>query len=97
VLQVFDSNGHEVEHPVAPIEPIPPDLSGKDALISIGGRDFAGFDSQFAVRDLFPRPGSYTLKCIYSPPLRRNYFKGHTIWGKEDGRIESAPVSIVVR
>jgi len=95
-LQVFDSSGHQVEHVVVPSEPMPPDLTGKDALISIEGSEFAGFDSRFAVRELFPRPGMYTIKCIYSPPLRRDYFKGHTIWGKEDGRIESAPVSVFV-
>jgi len=95
-LQVFDSSGHQVEHTVVPYEPMPPDLTGKDALISIEGNEFAGFDSQFAVSELFPRPGSYTIKCIYSPPLRRDYFKGHTIWGREDGRIESALVSVLV-
>lgn len=95
-LQVFDSSGHRLEHTVVPYEPMPPDLTGKDALISIEGDEFAGFDSQFAVSELFPRPGSYTIKCIYSPRLTRHYFKGHTIWGREDGRIESAPVSVFV-
>ena len=96
-LQVFDSSGHQVEHTVVPSEPLPPDLTGKNALISIEGNEFAGFDSQFAVSELFHRPGSYTLKCIYSPILTRHYFRGHTIWGREDGRIESAPVSVFVK
>jgi hypothetical protein len=95
-LRVFDSSGHEVQHTVVPIDPMPPDLNGRGALISIGGKAFAGFDSQFATRDLFPHPGSYTVKCVYSPPLRRDYFTGHTIWVREDGTIMSAPVSIVV-
>lgn len=95
-LRVFDSSGHRVEHAVVPAEPLPPEISGKDALISIGGTTFAGFDSQFAARDLFPRAGSYTIQCIYHPPLSRHYFKGQTIWGKEDGVIESAPLSILV-
>jgi hypothetical protein len=68
-LQVFDSSGHPVEHTVVPSEPMPPDLTGKDALISIGGRSFAGFDSEFAVTELFPHVGSYTARCVYHPPL----------------------------
>ena len=30
-------------------------------------------------------------------PLPRHYFQGHTIWGKEDGPVESAPDSILVK
>lgn len=96
-LQVFDSSGHPVKHTVVPSEPIPPDLTGKDVLISIEGNEFAGFDSHFTVSELFPRPGWYTIKCVYSPRLTRHYFKGHTIWGREDGRIESASVSVFVQ
>jgi len=76
--------------------PLPPDRTGKNALISIGGKSFAGFDSQIMVKTLFPGPGKYTVKCTYSPPLPRDYFHGHKIWGKEDGPIESASVPIFV-
>src|SRR6185437_2837065 len=95
-LHVFDAAGREVPHTVTPIDPIPPDLTGKNALISIGGRVFAGFDSQFTTRKLFPHPGSYKVMCVYRAPLRRDYFTGHRIWGKEDGPIESPRVSILV-
>ena len=95
-LWVFDSSGHRLQHTVVPSEPLPPDLSGKNALISIWGATFAGFDSHFAASELFPHAGSYTIKCIYNAPLPRNYFKDRIIWGKEDGVIESASVSIVV-
>jgi len=96
-LVVVDSSGHQLQPPVPPIDPLPPDLTGKDALISLGGRDvFAGFESWFAASDLLPRAGTYTIKCRYKPPLPRNYFKAHTIWGREDGQIESRPISILV-
>jgi len=95
-LEIFDSSGRQQKHAVAPSEPIPPDLTGKDALISIGGNVFAGFDSQFVVKELFASPGRYTMKCVYTPPLPRHYFGGRTIWGREDGQIESAPFSIFV-
>jgi hypothetical protein len=96
-LQVLDSSGREVRNDFAPFfHPLPPDGSGKDALISIGVSSFAGFDSQIPADALFPGPGRYTLKCRYSPPLPRDYFKGRTIWGKEDGAIESAPVPVTV-
>jgi hypothetical protein len=96
-LQVLESSGREVGNDFAPFfHPLPPDETGKDALISIGGRSFAGFDSQIPAKALFPGPGRYTLKCRYSPPLSRNYFKGHTIWGKEDGAIESSGVPVTV-
>src|SRR5260370_9290787 len=81
-LQVLDSSGREVRNDFAPFfHPRPPAQTGKDALISIGGKSFAGFDSQIPASALFPGPGRYTLKCRYSPPLSRDYFKGHTIWG----------------
>ena len=96
-LQVLDSSGREVRNDFAPFfHPLPPDENGKDALISIAGGSFAGFDSEIPAKLLFPGPGRYTLKCRYSPPLPRDYFKGHTIWGKEDGAIESASVPVSV-
>jgi len=96
-LQVLDSSGREVRNDFAPFfHPLPPDENGKDALISIAGGSFAGFDSEIPAKALFPSPGKYTLKCRYIPPLPRHYFKGHTIWGKEDGSIESAAVPITV-
>jgi hypothetical protein len=95
-LWVFDSSGHRLQHAVVPSGPLPPDPGGKNALISIGGMTFAGFDSHFTASELFPHAGSYTIKCIYNAPLSRNYFEGRIIWGKEDGVIESVPVSIVV-
>lgn len=96
-LQVLDSSGREVRNDFAPFfHPLPPDENGKDALISIAGGSFAGFDSEIPAKLLFPGPGRYTLKCRYSPPIPRDYFKGHTIWGKEDGAIESAPVPVTV-
>jgi hypothetical protein len=95
-LQVFDSSGHPVEHTVVPSEPMPPELTGKDALISIGGRAFAGFDSEFAVTELFHHVGFYAVRCVYHPPLSRNYFKGRTIWGRQNGQFESPPLSITI-
>jgi len=95
-LEIFDSSGRQQKHAVAPSEPIPPDLTGKDALISIGGNVFARFDSRFVVKELFPSPGRYTMKCLYTSPLSRDYFRGRTIWGKEDGQIESTPFFIFV-
>jgi hypothetical protein len=73
-----------------------PDKDGKEELISIGQNCFAGFDSRIPAKWLFHKPGRYTIKCIYAPKLPRNYFRGRTIWGKEDGVIESAAVSITV-
>ena len=97
-LEVFDSSGREVEGSSVHMffHPMPPDLTGKDALISIGGNEFAGFDSEFPVKDLFPRPGRYTVGCSYTAPLRRNYFQGRTIWGTEDGTVESPAITVVV-
>lgn len=96
-IQVLDSSGREVQNDFAPFfHPLPPNLTGKEALISIGGASFAGFDSEIPAKALFPGPGRYTLKCRYSPPLPRHYFKGQTIWGEEDGAIESAAVPVTV-
>ena len=97
-LKVFDSSGREVQNNFAPFyHPLPPDETGKDALLSIGGNTFAGFDSRIPVSTLFPKPGRYTVRCVYGAPLRQNYFRGNTIWGKEDGTIVSPGISISVR
>jgi len=96
-LQVLDSSGREVRNEFAPFfHPLPPDLTGKRALLSIEGRVFAGFDDKISVKVLFPKPGKYTLRCHYDPPLPRHYFQGHTIWGKEDGPINSVRVPVLV-
>jgi hypothetical protein len=96
-LKVLDSSGREVENSFAPfLHPLPPGLAGKDALISIGGNVFAGFDDRIQVKALFPKPGRYRLYCQYMPPLSRHHFQGQTIWGKEDGPVESAPISVLV-
>jgi hypothetical protein len=96
-LQVSDASGNKVQNDfVEMYHPLPPDKTGKDALITIGGDIFAGFDSQIPAATLFPGPGRYTIKCFYHPPLSRNYFQGHTIWGNEDGPIESTSVSVLV-
>lgn len=96
-LQISDASGHEVRNDfVEMYHALPPDRTGRNALITIGGDIFAGFDSQIPAATLFPRPGRYTIKCFYHPSLPRNYFQGHTIWGNEDGSIESTSVSVVV-
>jgi len=96
-LRVLDSSGREVQNTFAPfLHPLPPDLTGKGALITIGGNVFAGFDSRIQAKTLFPKPGNYRLYCLYNPPLSRHYFQSQTIWGKEDGTVESSPVSVTV-
>lgn len=96
-LQIRDSSGREVENGFAPFfHPLPPDLTGKGALITIGGNVFAGFESPIQAKALFPKPGRYRLYCDYMPPLSRHYFQDQTIWGKEDGTVGSAPVAILV-
>jgi len=71
-LHVSDSSGHEVENGFAPfVHPLPPDLSGKNALIPIAGNVFVGFDDRIQVKMLFPKPGRYRLYCDYMPPLSR--------------------------
>jgi len=95
-LKVFDASGREVPYVFPTNDPIPPDPTGKDALLSIGGNVFAGFEDRIGAQFLFPRPGRYTIKCLYSPLLPRHYFKGRTIWGKEDGPVESPGVTVLV-
>jgi hypothetical protein len=96
-LHVLDRSGHQVKEFLQMYDVAPPDETGKNELISIGWNVFAGFDSRIPAKLLFPTPGKYTLKCVYSPPLPRNYFQGSTIWGKEDGPIESAGVTVWVQ
>jgi hypothetical protein len=96
-LQISDASGREVQNDFVEMHhPLPPDRTGKSALITIGGEIFAGFDSQIPAETLFPGPGRYTIKCLYHPRLPRDYFHGYTIWGSEDGPIESTGVSVLV-
>lgn len=96
-LEVLDHSGHQVKEFLEMYDLAPPDETGKDALMAIRGNIFAGFDSRIPAKLLFPGPGKYILKCIYTAPLNRNYFQGNTIWGTEDGTIESAGVSVWVQ
>jgi hypothetical protein len=59
-LRVFDSSGHKVHNNfLAPFfHPLPPDLSGKDELISISGSVFAGSTREFWRMSCFPSPAS---------------------------------------
>jgi hypothetical protein len=96
-LQVSDAAGREVRNDfVEMYHALPPDRAGRNALMTIGGDIFAGLDSLIPAATLFPKPGRYTVKCFYHPSLPRDYFHGHTIWGKEDDPIESASVAIFV-
>ena len=96
-LQISDTSGREVRNDFAEIyHALPPDRTGRNALITIGGDIFAGFDSRIPAAALFPRPARYTIKCFYHPPLPRDYFQGHTIWGSEENPIKSASVSVLV-
>jgi hypothetical protein len=94
-LKVRDAAGKEVHTSltIVPNDPFPP---GEDSWLSIGGSVFAGFDSRIAASTLFPKPGQYMIRCIYIPKLSHKYFKGQTLWGKEDGSRQSNRVSIVV-
>lgn len=95
-LHVLDRSGHQIKEFYQMYDLVPPDETGKDELISIGWDVFAGFDSHIPAKLLFPGPGKYILKCIYTAPLNRNYFQGNTIWGTEDGTIESPGVAVWV-
>jgi hypothetical protein len=96
-LQILDSSEHEIQSDFTQMfHPLPPDRTGKGALISISGDSFAGFDTQLPVNLLFPKPGKYLLRCLYKSPLPRDYFQGGTIWGTEDGVVESAGVVVLV-
>jgi hypothetical protein len=96
-LQIADSSGHEIPTDFFELfHPLPP-RSGDGSQITIGRSAFAGFDSGFPVKLLFPKPGRYVIKAIYKPPLPRNYFLGNPIWGEEDGQIESPRVKLIVK
>jgi hypothetical protein len=96
-LMIEDQAGHKINTDLISLyNPLPPDPTGRASLLSVHGHIFAGFESQIPVKMLFSRPGKYRLKCSYLVPLPRGYFKETTIWGREDGRIQSAEISITV-
>jgi hypothetical protein len=95
-LMVMNISGKVLKEYAQMFDVMPPNETGSGELVSIGGNTFAGFDTKIQVKDLFPGPGTFTLKCVYSPPFPRNYFQGSTIWGKEDGEIRSTEVTVVV-
>jgi hypothetical protein len=94
-LKVRDATGKEVQTSltIVPNDPFPPD---RDSWLSIGGSVIAGFDSRIPASALFPRPGQYTIRCVYTPRLPRNFLRGRTIWGTEDGTTQSPKVPIQV-
>jgi hypothetical protein len=97
VLHIFDSSGKdEGDNFFQESHPYPPDVEGLRDWISIGGNRFAGFDTDVTVKTTFRKPGKYVLKCTYQTLLSRDSVPGKTIWGKEDGPIESNEVTVFV-
>jgi hypothetical protein len=95
-LQVLGADGREMKRYYDPYEIIPPSESGAGELVTVGGNIFVGFDSKIPAKDLFTKPGRFILRCTYTPSLPRGYFPGVTIWGTEDGPIESPPLEITI-
>ncbi len=95
-LVVVDASGRQVTEYYEMGDYAPPDKTGRNAVVTIGYDTFAGIDRRILATELFPGPGSYTLKCIYRPPLPRDYFTGITIWGPEDGVVESVGLKVSV-
>jgi hypothetical protein len=95
-LVVMDASGRQVTEYYDMGDYAPPDPTGRGAVVTIGFETFAGIDRRILATGLFPGPGTYTLKCIYRPGLPRSYFTGITIWGREDGAVESAGLKVSV-
>ncbi len=96
-LHVFNSSGKdEGDNFFQGAHPGGPDDKDLRDWISIGGNRFAGFDTDVPVTAIFRKPGKYVLKCTYMTVLSRDSVPGKTIWGKEDGTIESNEIKVFV-
>jgi len=96
-LHVLNSSGKdEGDNFFQGAHPVGPDEKELRDWVSIGENRFAGFDTDVPVKAIFRKPGKYVLKCTYTAPLPRNYVPGKTIWGKEDGPIESNEITVLV-
>jgi hypothetical protein len=96
-LHVFNSSGKdEGDNFFQGAHPVGPDDKELRDWISIGGNRFAGFDTDVPVTAIFRKPGKYVLKCTYMTVLSRDSVPGATIWGKEDGTIESNETTVFV-
>jgi hypothetical protein len=96
-VHIIDQNGHPVAAQQHDDDMVSPSVLGNsDSYVLLFPSQFLGVERQDSVKNLFPKPGVYSLFVEYLSPIPNSYGKMSNFWGRERGSIRSAPIKIEV-
>jgi uncharacterized protein YcfL len=96
-IHVSDESGRPVEAEQHDDDMVSPSLLGNpDSYVVLLPDHFLGVDRKDSPRNLFRKPGSYSLFIEYLSPIPERYSKTPNFWGREKGVVRSAPIHIQV-
>jgi hypothetical protein len=71
-------------------------LGNPESYVVLLPDHFLGIDRKDSSKNLFRKPGSYSLFVEYQSPVPERYGKTPNFWGREKGSIRSAPIRLEV-
>lgn len=96
-LHVADQSGRPVEAEQHDDDMVVPSVLGNpESYVVLLPNHFLGVDRKDSPKNLFRRPGVYSLFVEYQSPVAERYAKTPNFWGREKGSIRSAPIRIEV-
>ncbi|HSB16631.1 MAG TPA: hypothetical protein VLE22_19425 [Bryobacteraceae bacterium] len=96
-LHVSDQCGRPVQAEQHDDDMVVPSVLGNPEFYVVLFPDhFLGIDRKDSPKNLFRKPGSYSLFAEYQSPVPDRYAKAPNFWGRERGSIRSAPIRIEV-
>ena len=96
-IHISDSHGHPVQPQQHDDDMVVPSVLGNpEYYASLFPDHFLGVERKDSARNLFPKPGSYSVYVEYRSPVLGRYAKAPNFWGREKGTIRSTPIHIEV-
>jgi len=99
ILEINDASGHKVEpEQLDEDSVIPSTLSDPKSFLEILPDYEWGVVRRDKIRNLFGKPGRYTVRLKYLSPVPKKYFAGGgEPWATEDGPVLSDPITVGVK
>ena len=96
-IHVADQSGRPVEAEQRDDDMVVPSVLGNpESYVVLLPNHFLGVDRKDSPKNLFRKPGVYSLFVQYQSPVPERYAKTANFWGREKGSIRSAPIRIEV-
>jgi hypothetical protein len=75
---------------------IPSALGALESYVILFPDHFLGIERKDTPKNLFSKPGIYTLFVEYMSPVPARYGRGPNFWSREKGLVRSVPIQIEV-